>query len=84
MASGNYPLSHESDEGKKLIRAVELIESVIEEVGYDANQYDNAANDGQSRAMLRMAIRLIEDEIAWPGHHCTKCGRWIKSDADQS
>jgi len=66
VASGMFPL-RPGDEGyEDLARAANLVESVLQRywdwVG-DDGQYDNAAADGGSLALLKLAVRLIRDEI---------------------
>lgn len=68
MASGYFPLDESQESGKKLLEAVRLIEEVIENF-YDNiysgadGQFDNAASDGGSLALLSLAIGIIKREV---------------------
>lgn len=69
MASGMFPLAHDGELGEKLLRAAQLIEEVLDEAyewSRDDNQFDNAASDGASRALLALAARLVREEVSQP------------------
>ena len=68
MASGYFPLCREEENGKKLIDAMRLIQEVKDYFCEDiysgsGGQFDNAASDGGSLALLGLAKRLINDEL---------------------
>lgn len=70
MGAGSFPVGARGEIGKKLVQAAELVESVCEDMTDDVYsgdsggmQYDNAAADGGSLALLRLAVKLIRDEV---------------------
>ena len=70
MGSGSFPLSPNEETGKKLVQAAALIKEVTDAwyddvYGGDSGgmQYDNAATDGGSLALLGLAHRLILGEV---------------------
>ena len=71
MGSGMFPLSPTRDElGVRLNKIADDLEKICEEVSDDiysgdsgGMQYDNAASDGGSLALLRLAVKLIRDEL---------------------
>ena len=69
MGSGSFPLERIHDLGKRLWDAADMVEGVCKEMESDVfsgdsggGQVDNAASDGGSLALLRLAVRLIRDE----------------------
>jgi hypothetical protein len=69
MGSGSFPLYRSEENGKKLLEAAKLVQEVCRSMRDDVDsgesggmQYDNAASDGGSLALLRLAQSLIEDE----------------------
>ncbi len=77
MASGNYPLSAEYDEGgKALATLADRLKWLLDNSGgygasslpsaSDNDQYDNAASDGHYEAYLYLALELIERCIKRP------------------
>jgi hypothetical protein len=72
VASGIFPLGRYAPESAKRLReAANLVEEVIKDLSADVfsgesggMQFDNAASDGGSIARLRLAVELIEGEIA--------------------
>ena len=70
MGSGMFPLYRGSEEAKKLLQAAEILDEFLNDM-YEAvysgdaggGQFDNAAMDGASLAMLSLAKKLIEDEV---------------------
>jgi hypothetical protein len=66
MASGVFPLPRNSAPGQKLLQAAALIEEVVMDAwewSRDDNEFDNAAADGASRALLSLAARLVREEV---------------------
>jgi hypothetical protein len=70
MGSGSFPLYRTDENGKKLLEAAKLIGEVVDGISDDVYsgdsggmQYDNAASDGGSLALLQLAAQLIEDEV---------------------
>jgi len=68
MASGYFPLNREEENGRKLVNAMKLIEEVKENYYEDIysgsdGQFDNAASDGGSLALLGLARTLINNEL---------------------
>jgi len=70
MASGMFPLRANSENGEMLIEAAALIGTVINGLYSDVYsgdsggmQFDNAASDGGSIARLKLAQRLIKEEV---------------------
>lgn len=69
MGSGSFPVDR-SGSGQKLIQAAALVAEFLNE-WYDSvysgesggGQYDNAASDGGSLALLSLANRLILAEV---------------------
>ena len=63
MASGYYPLDEHSEtkNWQKLKEAENNLEEVIENVGVERSQSDNAAIDGGYRMKLKIAKNLIND-----------------------
>lgn len=70
MGSGSFPLRRGDTGHDKLTRAAGLLDEVIKEWAYEVysgdsggSQYDNAANDGEALGMLRLAARLIREQV---------------------
>ena len=68
MGSGYFPISKMDEDGKRLMKAVVLVEEVKSELldaiyDGDDGQFDNAASDGGSLARLGVAIDLIKGEV---------------------
>jgi hypothetical protein len=70
VASGYFPLEADEPEGKRVLAAADEIQAVLDEmrryVYEDSYQFDNAADDGQSLAMLGLALKLIRAEVRGP------------------
>lgn len=68
MGSGYFPLQSDDESGQKLAEAARLVQEVIElfresiSSGEDG-QFDNAASDGASLALLGLTARLIREEV---------------------
>lgn len=70
MGSGTFPLYKTDTRGQRLLGAAKEVREVCDEM-VDAvysgdsggGQFDNAASDGGSLALLRLAASLIEDEV---------------------
>ncbi len=68
MGRGFFPLSAGSSEGKRLLEAANIIKQVGDEFsesiysGSDG-QFDNAASDGGSLALLNLAVKICRDEV---------------------
>ncbi len=63
MSSGNFPVREDSVEGCKLLAASDLVTEVINALGADYSQYDDAERYGGSIALLRLAAKLIVDQV---------------------
>jgi len=70
MGSGCFPLSREDKDAGKLLQASKLIDEVIKSLWGDVYsgdvggmQYDNAASDGGSLALLGLASKLVLDQV---------------------
>ena len=74
MASGSFPLHPVHDaNGLKLKAAADLVADVCRDVSDEVYagesggmQFDNAASDGGSLALLYLAEKLIRDELSKP------------------
>lgn len=60
MGSGSFPLYRTDESGAKLLNAAKLVNEVVDSISDDVSsgdsggmQYDNAASDGGSLALLR-------------------------------
>ena len=68
MGSGMFPISKESEEGRKLLEARKLIFSIHQD-NWDyvlsgdtgGNQFDNAAIDGKYMGKLELMVKLIDE-----------------------
>jgi hypothetical protein len=60
MASGNYPIDRDSEDGIELQRAMDSIRRVQARTGFDDNQNDNAYADGGYSERLSIAIEMIK------------------------
>ena len=68
MGSGYFPLNKKDVAGGKLLKAKNLIDEVIRDYYEDIysgidGQYDNAASDGGSLALLGLCIEILEKEV---------------------
>jgi hypothetical protein len=73
MGSGTFPLHHNDEDGKKLLEAARLIGEVHSSMAdgvfsgdSGGGQYDNAASDGGSLALLSLAKSLVEGGVRIP------------------
>lgn len=70
MGSGMFPVERSGRLGNELANAAKRVESVCEEIEDEVYsgesggmQFDNAASDGSSLGLLRLAAKLIRDEV---------------------
>lgn len=70
MSSGYFPVQQSTEIAAKLMRAAVLLQEVIDEClddVYDGDsgggQFDNAASDGASLAMIGLARKLVVNEV---------------------
>lgn len=65
-----FPLDGRYDDGATIVRIIAELKKICESAGESiysgdsgGGQYDNAASDGASLAMIHLAIELLEREI---------------------
>jgi hypothetical protein len=70
MGSGSFPLHYTDKAAVTLKAAADSVQAVCDGISDDVysgdsggGQFDNAASDGASLAMLRLAVRLIREQI---------------------